>query len=676
MAADLAALPAFFCPITCDVMQDPVIAADGLTYERDAIEKWLELHDKSPGTGAVLPNKHLIANIALRHAIEEWEERYALKLSLSSLQLEAQPLGSGAFKTVYKGVLSVGGSAKPRAVAVLKMKKGSCETEARVFLKLGRHPRVVRFFGQCTDGDDELLVTEFAEHRSLSEAFDTLGDQMTLQHDVVMMQQISQGMEHLVAEGMFHRDLAARNVLLFHFKADDVRATSVKVADFGLSMSAYNQSRVYVQDKDVPTRYLPPEALQRGRYSEKSDIWAFGVTCWEILTRGKIPFYEMPHDREVIRFVCGGGRLTREEVVCDCPDPLWQVIASCWEAETAKRPTFAVMTASLAGVSPSPGSGAVETNLSGVADQEETDAAIQLLSRIRELNDASLKQLLETMRKYPQHSGVQAAGCVAVRTLAVQADNKIKISDAGGIGVVLGAMRKHSEHAGVQEAGCGAVRNLAGSAENEVKISDEGGIAVVLEAMKKHAEHAGVQETGCGAIRNLAGNADNEVKICEEGGIGVVLGAMRKHAAHAGVQATGCGAVRNLAFNADNEVKIASEGGIEVVLEAMRKHAEHAGVQEAGCGAVDNLASNSENQVKIGEAGGIGVVLEAMRKHLGHGGVQEAGCGAVGTLAVIPENKVKIAGGGGIGVVRGAMRLHAEHAGVQHLGSLAVAALE
>eukprot|EP00961_Rhodomonas_salina_P173653 2341958-Rhodomonas_salina.1 len=140
MAAD--PLPAFVCPITDDVMRDPVIAADGLTYERDAIERWLEGHDTSPRTGAVLPNKLLIANVTFLQAIEEWEEQYALKLKLSLLQLDAKPLGAGAFKTVYKGVLSMGPDARPRAVAVLKMRKESCETEARIFLKLGRHPRL------------------------------------------------------------------------------------------------------------------------------------------------------------------------------------------------------------------------------------------------------------------------------------------------------------------------------------------------------------------------------------------------------------------------------------------------------------------------------------------------------------------------------------------------------
>ncbi|CAN0146708.1 unnamed protein product, partial [Laminaria digitata] len=38
----------FSCPITRELMRDPVIAADGHTYDREAIEMWLRNHDTSP----------------------------------------------------------------------------------------------------------------------------------------------------------------------------------------------------------------------------------------------------------------------------------------------------------------------------------------------------------------------------------------------------------------------------------------------------------------------------------------------------------------------------------------------------------------------------------------------------------------------------------------------------
>ncbi len=63
------------CPITQELFRDPVIAADGNTYERNAIAHWLEAHDTSPMTGAILANTTLIPNLALRSLIgshPEW----------------------------------------------------------------------------------------------------------------------------------------------------------------------------------------------------------------------------------------------------------------------------------------------------------------------------------------------------------------------------------------------------------------------------------------------------------------------------------------------------------------------------------------------------------------------------------------------------------------------------
>jgi len=64
----------FVCPITTDVMLDPVIAADGHAYERTAIERWLTKKTTSPLTGEELQNSFLAPNIILRRQIAEWRE--------------------------------------------------------------------------------------------------------------------------------------------------------------------------------------------------------------------------------------------------------------------------------------------------------------------------------------------------------------------------------------------------------------------------------------------------------------------------------------------------------------------------------------------------------------------------------------------------------------------------
>ncbi|WCJ36438.1 U-box domain-containing protein kinase family protein [Euphorbia peplus] len=63
----------FICPIVKDVMMEPCVAADGYTYDREAIQKWLQENDKSPMTNLPLPNKNLLPNYTLLSAIMEWK---------------------------------------------------------------------------------------------------------------------------------------------------------------------------------------------------------------------------------------------------------------------------------------------------------------------------------------------------------------------------------------------------------------------------------------------------------------------------------------------------------------------------------------------------------------------------------------------------------------------------
>jgi len=65
-------VPSFVCPISCQLMRDPVIAADGHSYERLEIQRWLACNATSPKTGSELVHQALVRNHSLRNAIEEW----------------------------------------------------------------------------------------------------------------------------------------------------------------------------------------------------------------------------------------------------------------------------------------------------------------------------------------------------------------------------------------------------------------------------------------------------------------------------------------------------------------------------------------------------------------------------------------------------------------------------
>ena len=70
----------YCCPISLEIMEDPVIAADEFTYERDEIEAWLKKSRTSPKTGEALEHTHLISNRNLQNLIKDYKQSSGLRL--------------------------------------------------------------------------------------------------------------------------------------------------------------------------------------------------------------------------------------------------------------------------------------------------------------------------------------------------------------------------------------------------------------------------------------------------------------------------------------------------------------------------------------------------------------------------------------------------------------------
>ncbi|CAK4654923.1 unnamed protein product [Aphanomyces euteiches] len=70
-------LDSFVCPITHEVMEDPVVASDGHSYERSSISRWFRQNNTSPITNNVVAHKTLVPNHALKQAIVEFREKFA-----------------------------------------------------------------------------------------------------------------------------------------------------------------------------------------------------------------------------------------------------------------------------------------------------------------------------------------------------------------------------------------------------------------------------------------------------------------------------------------------------------------------------------------------------------------------------------------------------------------------
>ncbi|KAK3419431.1 hypothetical protein EUGRSUZ_H05037 [Eucalyptus grandis] len=91
----------FLCPITLEIMTDPVIVATGQTYERESIQKWLDSnHRTCPKTGQILRHLLVVPNYALRNLILEWCEKNDFELPRKAISVGSDGSSSELVKQI------------------------------------------------------------------------------------------------------------------------------------------------------------------------------------------------------------------------------------------------------------------------------------------------------------------------------------------------------------------------------------------------------------------------------------------------------------------------------------------------------------------------------------------------------------------------------------------------
>ena len=280
-------------------------------------------------------------------------------------------IGHGQFGEVWKCVLDehfARGTPEYTVAAkiVLDAKESPEATndllsEASVMAQVAGHRNLVSIIGVVTRGDPLVLVLQYCERGSVLDELKTQaaeGTPVTFASKIKMALDVALGMEHLASLHFIHRDLAARNVLVadghstsgegrrargLHRGSECEASLVCKIADFGMSRGGHDgeedKEAYYKSNNGVfPIRWTAPEAMESLRYTQASDVWAFGVVVVEMLQDGTKPYHGQSNP-DVMNLVMSGGRHPKPSA--DCTDELFAFMLQCWHHDVAQRPPFA-----------------------------------------------------------------------------------------------------------------------------------------------------------------------------------------------------------------------------------------------------------------------------------------------------------------------------------------------
>lgn len=241
-------------------------------------------------------------------------------------------IGVGGFGKVYRATWknsTVAAKELYNSQSTEVVKNFSAETA--IMFRL-RHPNIVQIFGVSVDKIPFLMVMEYIEGGSLYKLLRSRQPLSWNDMRLPLTKGIADGVAYLHAKEIIYRDLKSLNVL--------VRSKTAVLTDFGLAQAKKlaTQSKSKHADGLIGTLpWMAPELFKMGgKHNEKTDVFAFAVTLWEIST-ARVPFDDQDNQASLHIWVTNG---QRENIPNDCPPIIKQIIERCWDGNPDVRPSM------------------------------------------------------------------------------------------------------------------------------------------------------------------------------------------------------------------------------------------------------------------------------------------------------------------------------------------------
>ena len=275
--------------------------------------------------------QNILQNSDITQLCRGFDNNFSISLSEIEFDDQIPEIGKGTFGEVRKGIW------RGETVAVKFLKTTmltsreniECFVQECNVMKNLRHPNIILYMGASIQGPDFFVVTEYCENGNLFEVLHiNKSHKLTWKDKHRIALEIALGMNYLHSYEVpiLHRDLKSMNVLLD-------RNDQVKLADFGNTKILANQ----MTKQKGTFQWMAPEVIRGSDYTEKSDVFSFGIIMNELATR--LPPYQGVDKKEVARKVLSHPDY-RPQITKRVPKVWIELMTKCYQQRPEDRPTF------------------------------------------------------------------------------------------------------------------------------------------------------------------------------------------------------------------------------------------------------------------------------------------------------------------------------------------------